>query len=307
VGVALERVVNLGVGVFVVRFVRSAASTPPTVYVHANPSMGVRLITAADENLRSTSISNGGAAVVICERSGGALRIGVQPAESNGSVDAEITVEPIHAVPSAKRAAREPQIETPVRRKSAVMAHVARRGDVAADMMDWVGGPDLPAQIEGIALALPDGSAGLELVYRVKLAAAGGGPGETKEGRDGGFAGSRGQARPVVELEVELRGPRSDEFILSCECLFLGAHVVSRKGSFVSFRGPTGREPLVGFRWNETIDLRQGRSEERAVAISEATTTIDAPSSRRNAGVRVFRSVKALQGNHNTQQARQYI
>ena len=62
----------------------------------------------------------------------------------------------------------------------------------------------------------------------------------------GGYAGTRGRALPVVGVTVELR--KMADFQLSAEAAFLGAPLTRMSGKRIAISGPTGREPLVGFR-----------------------------------------------------------
>ena len=64
----------------------------------------------------------------------------------------------------------------------------------------------------------------------------------------GGYAGTRGRALPIVGISFELSGSGAGDFRLSTEAIFLGAPVARMTGRHVKMSGPTGREPLVGFR-----------------------------------------------------------
>jgi hypothetical protein len=66
--------------------------------------------------------------------------------------------------------------------------------------------------------------------------------------RLGQFAGTRGKSIPLLGLTLGLKGAHASSYELRCDAMFLGSSVVSKHGSELTFSGPTGREPLVGFR-----------------------------------------------------------
>src|SRR5882757_9613058 len=58
----------------------------------------------------------------------------------------------------------------------------------------------------------------------------------------------QGRALPIVSVTVELTGEGASGFQLSTEAAFLGAPLTRVTGKRIAISGPTGREPLVGFR-----------------------------------------------------------
>src|SRR5207244_8871694 len=64
----------------------------------------------------------------------------------------------------------------------------------------------------------------------------------------GDYAGTRGRALPIVGITVAMTGAGASHLRLTAEAVFLGAPVMRMSGSQVEMSGPTGREPLVGFR-----------------------------------------------------------
>jgi hypothetical protein len=109
---------------------------------------------------------------------------------------------------------------------------------------DWIAGPELPAQIEGIELRWPGKPADVDLEYVVTVGTRG--AQRLPVRRTGEFAGTRGRGLPITSLAISLRG--GNTLSMRLEALFLGAPAVSKKGRELSVAGPTGREPLVGLR-----------------------------------------------------------
>ncbi|MFD2183683.1 hypothetical protein [Rhodoplanes azumiensis] len=134
------------------------------------------------------------------------------------------------------------------------------RGDVVATAPGaWLGGPDLPARIEGFAIdpfglapgdvSGPDGPgtfdlSGFELRYAVRLA----GDGEAAAAvRPGDFVGTRNESRAITHVMVALDAPRPGVAVV-IEALFLAAPIARFVAPRVVLHGPTGSEPLVGLR-----------------------------------------------------------
>jgi hypothetical protein len=64
----------------------------------------------------------------------------------------------------------------------------------------------------------------------------------------GVFAGSRGNALPLVGMTIEIEGSAAFGRQLVVESVFLGSPPTKIVGRRVVLAGPTGREPLVGLR-----------------------------------------------------------
>ncbi len=127
-----------------------------------------------------------------------------------------------------------------------LMGHVARIGDVAVGADEWLGGPASPSRIEGFQIIWPSKPSNVALRYAVTI--AGQRPGESRIADVGDFVGSRGKARPIVGLFLELSGAGARELNLEVETLFLNAPPRRSRGTSLTVTGVTGREPLVGFR-----------------------------------------------------------
>ena len=146
-------------------------------------------------------------------------------------------------------------------------------GDVFAGAQEWLAGPSAPSRIEGIAIEWPDKPRDLTLRYAVTTAKP-----QAASGRMmdlGTYAGTRGRALPVVGVLLELTGPGASRHEISAEAIFLGSPQVRATGRRAVLAGPTGREPLVGFR------LHMKELKKPAASVRSNT-----PSGR----VRVFRS-----------------
>lgn len=132
-----------------------------------------------------------------------------------------------------------------------LVAHLSRRGDVAVALGDWIGGPQEPTPIEG--LAFPSGiGAGADLHYQVLAI----GSNEWSDWvRPGAFAGSRGAARPL--RGVRLRLPTSSAWALRAEALFLGAAIEARSGHFIEFVSGSPFDAMVGLRIELVGDVAQ--------------------------------------------------
>jgi hypothetical protein len=241
----------VGEGSYLLRYVSAgAANHPPVVRVKASPKdgKGISLVPVTDDLGRG--LRSPGDYLLVHARRTGAIDLTVSANRPNGSLEAEVRLERIAAVEephkkaiaktSVKVAAREiePEVE--------ILAHVSHRGDLVSAQGEWICGPDCPMPIEGIEIRWPNKPAGVSLGYEV---AAGVRRRErSRELQAGQFAGSRGEASPLVGIKLRLMGPNAAHYELVAEALFLGSQVDSRSGQEIFFAGSTGREPLVGLR-----------------------------------------------------------
>jgi hypothetical protein len=98
-----------------------------------------------------------------------------------------------------------------------LVAHVARTGDVAVKLGDWVGERGSKNWIEGFGIAPREGIALSDIEYQAVL-----GRGWLSPWIEGGkFCGSRGMALPVLGLRVRLRGAAADAY----ECRYSATFV----------------------------------------------------------------------------------
>jgi hypothetical protein len=128
------------------------------------------------------------------------LRLSADPAQASRPDAAA-------AVPAAPNAGAAPEL----------VAHVARTGDVAVKLGDWVGERGSKNWIEGFGIAPREGIALADIEYQAVL-----GRGWLSPWIEGGkFCGSRGMALPVLGLRVRLRGAAADAY----ECRYSATFV----------------------------------------------------------------------------------
>lgn len=126
------------------------------------------------------------------------VRLSSDPAQANG-----------RAGPMAAPGAAAPDPE--------LVAHIARTGDVAVRIGEWVGVRGSKNWIEGFGIAPRDGIAVTEIEYQAVL-----GRGWLSPWIEGGkFCGSRGMALPVLGLRVRLRGAAAETYRCSYSATFV--------------------------------------------------------------------------------------
>jgi hypothetical protein len=210
----------------------------------------------------------------------GEIIVEVSPTRRDGSSAATVQVEPL-TQGNADQSVGTVE-ETAVKGGDIrVLGHVAGIGDVLANADTWLAGPSAPSRIEGIAIEWPGKPSGLTVRYSVKTAKP-----QVNSGRMmdlGSYAGTRGRALPIVGLVLELSGPDASRCQFAVEAIFLGSPRQRATGTRVTLSGPTGREPLVGFRLR--LDEVNAKPQP-APSAAPAPARNDRPSGR----VRVFRS-----------------
>ncbi|MBR0898215.1 hypothetical protein JQ616_24920 [Bradyrhizobium tropiciagri] len=171
-----------------------------------------------------------------------------------------------------------------------LLAHVAGLGDVTVGPNTWIAGPAAPARIEGISLEWPNKPRDLNLQYAVKFARPQ--RGDNQFVPLGTFAGTRGRALAITGFSLEATGPSVDRYTISAETIFLGAPALRVTGNRIVVSGPSGREPLVGFKLN--LEERRVQAaplapqQPRRVEQINPAPRVDGP--RLEGRVRVFRS-----------------
>lgn len=212
-----------------------------------------------------------GAAVLVRAEDNGKIQIAVKRSRSNGSVDAAFRLESVGLLSDDTRDTTStsvmansprPLSQIAIARSAngsegpLFLAHVSRRGDVSVRTNEWAGGPDSPARIEGLAI-LGSGREGLRAEVQVL-------PGSSHAtwsewlGADV-FAGTRGRNQPLVGVRLRLTGDQAQHFIIHAEALFLGSPIMTKRGREIECVSQTGRDPLVGFRF-EICAERRGSS-----------------------------------------------
>ncbi len=98
-----------------------------------------------------------------------------------------------------------------------IVAHIQTRGDVIAQLADWVGTPGSKHWIEGFALSPKQTVGPDDIEYQAVL-----GRGWLSPWAEGGqFCGSRGMSLPILGLRVRLRGEAADRFDCAVAATFV--------------------------------------------------------------------------------------
>jgi hypothetical protein len=267
-------------GLLLVRYATADdESRPPRVAIVVNPKFqrDIELVLSPDH--QEAVLWQPGSCLVVRASEPGQLLVEVIPADVGGSTAATVKIETLTQGEAETATARQWTDNVDLRRLG-ILGHVAGFGDVVVREDEWVAGPNAPARIEGLSIDWPGKPNNLDIRYSVKLARPHAASGRVT--RLGGYAGTRGRALPIVGITLELTGSGAPGFQLSGEAAFLGAPLTRVTGKKVTISGPTGREPLVGFR------LRL--DDNSAPLQPELPTAAEVKSSSR---VRVFRPAAA--------------
>lgn len=240
------RAVNVERGVLLVRYATAEnESRPPKVKIVVNPKYQRYIELVLSPGHKDAVLWQPGSCLVVRASKPGQLLVEVIPIDRGGSTAATVKIETLsqgEAVPTIRR---QPAAEVDLGRLS-LLGHVAGTGDVFARAGEWIAGPDAPARIEGLSIDWPGKPDDLDIRYSVNLARPHAVSGRLTE--LGGYAGTRGRALPILGVTIELTGSGAAGFQLSAEAAFLGSPLTRMTGRRVALSGPTGREPLVGFR-----------------------------------------------------------
>ena len=229
-------------GLYVLRYGGVPGSDSPVIYVRASPGSedGITMIAFPGEP--SGKLAAPGSLMVIVVEEAATLQITAQARAPGGTLQAEVRLEPLQKDVTVEERAVAP---APLHAGDdlQVLAHVARRGDVTIEDDVWIGGPDAPAPIEGLAMRCAEAVG--DLRYQVLAA------GDTRWSdwlSAGEFAGSRGKARPLTGVRLRLAPREGANVTLNVEALFLGSTVIRKEGLDVELRSSAGMDPLVGLR-----------------------------------------------------------
>ena len=268
-----RRIVSASPGVYILRYTSTASRNgAPLARVSALQAVDQAVSFFAAPGMRDTVLREPGDYIIARIERSSRLEMVLTPRHAGGSLDAQFELELIAPPMELREAAMEDDLRPASRVGMSILAHVARRGDLIADAGQWICGPDDPMPIEGVEIRWPGKPPKVELAYSVIVGQA---RRSLPECEDGEFAGTRGQAMPVLGLRLRLHGANASRFEIRAEALFRASDVVSEKGRDVELSGPTGREPLVGFRLS--------------IEPAEAATMISRPR-RQGRHVQVFRN-----------------
>jgi hypothetical protein len=242
-----SKVVDVDRGLLLVRYATADnESRPPKVKIVVNPKYekNVELVLSPDH--ADAVLWQPGSCLVVRASKPGQLFVEVIPVDMEGSTAATVKIETLSQGEIAAEIQRRPAAAKVDFGRLGLLGHVAGSGDVFARADEWIAGPDAPARIEGLSIDWPDKPRDLDIRYSVKLARPHAASGRTTE--LGGYAGTRGRALPIVSVTIELTGSGASRFQWMAEAAFLGAPLTRMTGKRITVSGPTGREPLVGFR-----------------------------------------------------------
>jgi hypothetical protein len=244
-------------------------------------------------------VSPGDAMVVRAARDS-FISVEVIPSHRNGSRDAELALErvstslvqrPLLAAPKFLHDAKDGLVSLEV------LAHVARRGDVVVGAGEWIGGPDFPMAIEGLEIRWAGRPQGVEVIASGTVDQRGARPLAGQP--TGRFLGSRGRSSPLTSLTLSLEGVGAEDFLLTCDALFLGLPIMTVSGPSLVMRGATGHEPLVGLRLS--VVPAAERPALRTIAFLRNASSLPAPAepvpvraarAEKPARTRIFRSAR---------------
>lgn len=247
------RYLRVSRGLFVLRYVSSRGGIEaPEVMI--SPAPGPRVEIIAADSIPHPVLRMPGDAVVIRTEQDASILATVMPVRQGGSRDAQLVFERVSQssglsapqVPAAREPWFAPVATAPVVSSPAVLAHVARRGDVTIAPGEWICGPQLPMVIEGLQLSWTNRPQDVDIVIGCTVNARG--RRVIAPAPSGVFVGTRGKAAPIVGLSLTLTGSGAAKYRLSAEALFLGSPVQGQEGQTLEFAGPSGLEPLVGLR-----------------------------------------------------------
>ncbi|MFW7268298.1 hypothetical protein ACMAUO_10065 [Gluconacetobacter sp. Hr-1-5] len=161
-------------------------------------------------------------------------------------------------------------------RAGELTAHIQRRGDVAASLMDWMGTPGSRNWIEGFAIAPTHLIAAEDIEYQAVL-----GRGWLSPWASGGqFCGSRGMALPILGLRVRLRPQAAGRY----HCRVWASFTDGSRVGPVTDGGVAEAEsaaPLEAFRVEIVPVAAAERPDEGEQALLAAATVVETKAGRR--------------------------
>jgi hypothetical protein len=286
--IAQTKVVELDEGLFVLRYVASAARSAPTIMVACEHGSERTATLVSPPGYPAGALEQPGDALVVQAHERARLSIQVRPTAPDGSYEADVSIERLGQAAERleSRAGRPDELEG-----LEVLAHVARLGDISVPAGEWVAGPESPARIEGLSLRWRNASGHPDLKYAART--GGRNSPLTWANGDGSFIGTRGQARPLTEVRFELKGPAAETSELVVEALFEGATPVRAEGRNIRLTGPSGQEALLGLRL-DLVEISM-QDETSRVTSDSGMRAAETESKRASSRVRVFRSTPQVQ------------
>jgi hypothetical protein len=239
-----SRTITVEQGIFALRYVASAAGRgAPRIVVEPFTEPGLSLVAAPGAAERALN-APGDCILIRAERQ---ARVTLTASGTDSSLDADLRLERLSAAAERAGVASLGIGRTEAVPRIGILAHLARRGDVPFAMGAWIGGPTLPTRIEGLAIGWSNRPADVDLLCSVVSRGR-----RLRHFTDCGtdvYAGTRGEAAPLVGIRIALSGAGAARYALNGQALFLGAPILAAAGESLHFASPTGREALVGLQF----------------------------------------------------------
>lgn len=277
-----ERIVDLDRGLYSIQYTGSDDKQfPPHVIVKPAPGYESAVELILHPDAANGTLRMPGSQLIVRTRAPAQLSVEVVPFQPNGSRSASLKFEPMKSGDQSQFHLASPPSSAVRFDSLLLLGHIAGRGDVVVGPNVWIGGPQTPARIEGIALEWPDKPSHISLRYAVKTMSQTATP-QLLESPT--FSGTRGKALAIAAVTLEISSNEGAGCQLVAEGLFLSSPALRTVGSRIVLSGPTGREPLVGLRISIAGD--RAMSDISDAQMDESTDSPTLLKSR----VRVFRS-----------------
>jgi len=155
--------------------------------------------------------------------------------------------------PTAPAASAAPQKQIVIKDKGiSLVGHVELLGDVVAGEGETLGRPNTPQRVEGFQIMWPDRPEGVDIAYNVAVE----GLGTSPVVKSGQFAGTRREAKRIVETTFALIGPNAAQYQLAGTAYFSGGYQIP-VSSGAALSGPSGMEHLTGLSISVTPAVRR--------------------------------------------------
>lgn len=239
-----QTLIAFGRGLFALRYAGSDnQSVPPRVrYALPIGFQGVVRVLPAPGLSLGELLAVGDIAILSADAPG-AVDVFVEERKPGAGVACSIALDRIGGAASERVGDVRPVAVAPASPPPAeLVAHLSYRGDVAVMPGEWIGGPQAPAPIEGLAIPAAF-SGGVELEYQILPV---GGADWSGWASAGSFAGSRGQGRPLRGVRLRVLG--SPGAAIRADALFLGATINQKIGQHVEFVSSSPYDAMVGLR-----------------------------------------------------------
>jgi hypothetical protein len=245
------KTIDVRPGLAVLRYTSADAVGAPPVLRVTSPAGEARVELIGEPAAAESELTHVGQCMVLKASQESRLAIQILPRAGHSS---NITLALEYLTTS--REAEDRLLPDPEAPGLSILGHISRLGDRRVRDGQWLAGPERPLPIEGLQIERPSERDGVMIWYGASDAS----PSRTIQMVEAGiFVGSRGRARPLRGLMLELRGPNANKFQIDAETLFLGAPLRKVSGSSLKLSGPTGNEPLTGLKISLSRDTDSAR------------------------------------------------